>query len=45
MRAAAKVVDSRVILRLDMGLYIGTKMWTLPGSSYRIQVLVAYQTY
>ena len=34
---------SRAILEVDIGVYIGTVLWPLQNSSYRIHVLLAYQ--
>ena len=40
------IVDgSRVVLRSDMGFYIGTILRPLLKSLYRIHVLLAYQQY
>ena len=43
--ATVNIMDGRVRLRVDIGLRIETKLWTLLESFYRIHVLAACQSY
>ena len=38
-------MDSRAILRLDMGFYMGIELWFPLKSIYRNQVFMAFQKY
>ena len=42
-RATVNIMDSRAILRVDMGFYMGTKLRPLPESLHKIHVLLASQ--
>ena len=41
--ATVNIVDTRAMLRVDIGVYLGTILWVLLESICRTHVLLAYQ--